>query len=67
MTVKDPNHEATVLIVKCEVLMVDILKVFVFFVFCFRYTNLKHRNAISNEVYLYNVKNNLNKEISKEC
>ena len=51
MTLKNPNHEATVLMFN-EVQMVDIEKVFVFFVFYFRYKNLKHRNAISNDVFI---------------
>ena len=51
MTLKDPNHEATVLMFN-EVQMVDIVKALVFFVFYFGYTNLKHRNAISNDVFI---------------
>ena len=51
MTLKNPNHEATVLMFN-EVQMVDIEKVFVFFVFYFRYKNLKHRKAISNDVFI---------------
>ena len=51
MTLKNPNHEATVLMFN-EAQMVDIVKTFVFFVFYFRYTNLKHRNAISNDVFI---------------
>ena len=51
MTLKDPNHEATVLMFN-EVQMVDIEKAFVFFVFYFRYANLKHHNAISNDVFI---------------
>ena len=35
-----------------EVQMVDIEKAFVFFVFYFRYANLKHHNAISNDVFI---------------
>ena len=47
MTLKDPNHEATVLMFN-EVQMVDIEKAF----FYFRYANLKHHNAISNDVFI---------------
>ena len=51
MSLKDPNHEATVLMFN-EVQMVDIEKAFVFFVFYFRYANLKDYNAISNDVFI---------------